>query len=404
MTVTADDVAAARERIADVARPTPVLPSATLSDQLGADVALKAENLQRTGSFKVRGAANKLSALGDALRAPASSRAAPATTPRRSPTPPAPAASRARSSCRDGAPLSKIEGAEALGAKVVDRRRLGDGLPRRRDRARRRRGDDRRAPVRRRGRHRRPGHARPRAARRRPRPREGRRARRRRRAGLAASRSRSSPRARRSRSSACRSTRARRSPAARSPRDAPADDRRRHRREAPRPRSRSRSSSEWLDDVVTVSEEEIAEAIVLLMERAKQVVEGAGAVGVAALMVGTHARRPPTGTTVAVLSGGNVDAGLLAEVARRHETEMGRRLVVLTAHRRPPRRARAAARRRRRRRARTSSRSSTSARASTSTSARPRSSSSSRRAAATTRRAVLDAMRARRATRRASLR
>ena len=36
------------------------------------------------------------------------------------------------------------------------------------------------------------------------------------------------------------------------------------------------------------------------------------------------------GTTVAVLSGGNVDPGLLASVARRHETQVGRRLVLLT--------------------------------------------------------------------------
>jgi len=68
---------------------------------------------------------------------------------------------------------------------------------------------------------------------------------------------------------------------------------------------------------------------VLLMERGKLVVEGAGAVGVAALLGGQVAPAP-TGTTVAVLSGGNVDAGLLATIARRHETESCRRLVMLT--------------------------------------------------------------------------
>src|SRR5208283_2757780 len=50
-------------------------------------------------------------------------------------------------------------------------------------------------------------------------------------------------------------------------------------------------------------------------------------VGVAALM----ARRiipPPTGTTLLVLSGGNVDTGLLAPVIRRHETNAGRRVVL----------------------------------------------------------------------------
>jgi threonine dehydratase len=59
------------------------------------------------------------------------------------------------------------------------------------------------------------------------------------------------------------------------------------------------------------------------------VVEGAGAVGVAALL-GGQVRAAEKGTTVAVLSGGNVDAGLLASIARRHETEVGRRLVLLT--------------------------------------------------------------------------
>jgi threonine dehydratase len=41
-------------------------------------------------------------------------------------------------------------------------------------------------------------------------------------------------------------------------------------------------------------------------------------------------RAADSGSTVVVLSGGNVDAGLLAQVARRHETEAGRRLVVFT--------------------------------------------------------------------------
>jgi threonine dehydratase len=88
--------------------------------------------------------------------------------------------------------------------------------------------------------------------------------------------------------------------------------------------------SAWTDEVVTVGEDEIAEAMVVLMERGKLVVEGAGAVGVAALL-GGQTRPATSGTTVAVLSGGNVDAGLLAAAARRHETQAGRRLVVLTA-------------------------------------------------------------------------
>jgi threonine dehydratase len=87
--------------------------------------------------------------------------------------------------------------------------------------------------------------------------------------------------------------------------------------------------AQWLDELVVVGEDATAEAMVLLMERCKLVVEGAGAVGVAALL-GGQVRPAERGSTVAVLSGGNVDAGLLASIARRHESEAGRRLVLLT--------------------------------------------------------------------------
>jgi threonine dehydratase len=83
----------------------------------------------------------------------------------------------------------------------------------------------------------------------------------------------------------------------------------------------------WVDRMIVVADDDIAEAMVFLLERAKLVVEGAGAVGVAALLSG--ALGPADGTTVVVLSGGNVDAGLLAQVARRHESQAGRRLVLL---------------------------------------------------------------------------
>ena len=84
-----------------------------------------------------------------------------------------------------------------------------------------------------------------------------------------------------------------------------------------------------LEDVMTVPEDDIAEAMVLLVERSKLVVEGAGAVSLAALLTGIVAPAP-TGSTVAVLSGGNVDVTLLAAVAQRHETRVGRRLRVYT--------------------------------------------------------------------------
>jgi threonine dehydratase len=85
----------------------------------------------------------------------------------------------------------------------------------------------------------------------------------------------------------------------------------------------------WLDGVVTVSDDEIAAAMVLLLERSKLVVEGAGAASLAALLTGAIAPAP-SGTTVAILSGGNVDAGLLAAIAARQETLAGRRVRFFT--------------------------------------------------------------------------
>jgi threonine dehydratase len=63
------DIRAARERIAGVASVTPVFPSETFSRATGRNVLLKAENLQRTGSFKIRGAVNKIASLTGAERA-----------------------------------------------------------------------------------------------------------------------------------------------------------------------------------------------------------------------------------------------------------------------------------------------------------------------------------------------
>ncbi len=86
--------------------------------------------------------------------------------------------------------------------------------------------------------------------------------------------------------------------------------------------------AELLDDLRTVGEDEIAESMVFLAENAKLVVEGAGAVGVA-LLLGGHLPAA-RGTTVAVVSGGNVDSGLLASLLRRRETEEGRRVRIFT--------------------------------------------------------------------------
>jgi len=85
---------------------------------------------------------------------------------------------------------------------------------------------------------------------------------------------------------------------------------------------------ELLDELLTVDDERIADAMVYLAEHAKLVAEGAGAVAVAALM---SARvEPCAGTTVAIVSGGNVDSGLLASLLLRHETEEGRRVRIFT--------------------------------------------------------------------------
>jgi threonine dehydratase len=62
------DVTAARARVAETARETPLERSNTFSNRTGADVRLKLEHLQRTGSFKIRGATNKIALLSDAER------------------------------------------------------------------------------------------------------------------------------------------------------------------------------------------------------------------------------------------------------------------------------------------------------------------------------------------------
>jgi threonine dehydratase len=67
--VTSDDVVAARETLREVIAETPVLYSWVLSDLIGGPVYLKAENLQRTGSFKIRGAYVRIAGMSDAERA-----------------------------------------------------------------------------------------------------------------------------------------------------------------------------------------------------------------------------------------------------------------------------------------------------------------------------------------------
>ncbi|MFF5206673.1 threonine ammonia-lyase [Streptosporangium sp. NPDC000396] len=80
-----------------------------------------------------------------------------------------------------------------------------------------------------------------------------------------------------------------------------------------------------VDSVVTVTESEISRALVLCLERAKQVVEPAGVAGVAAILAHPQVFEPPV---VAVLSGGNIDPLLLAKVLRHGLAAAGRYLTL----------------------------------------------------------------------------
>jgi threonine dehydratase len=331
MSVVSADVARARVAVCDVVRRTPVLPSATLSERCGARVVLKAENLQRTGSFKLRGALNKLASLGAAC-----DRGVVAGSAGNHAWALADAARERGVPCEvfmpAQAPLAKVEGCEALGATVC---LVGDSLE---DcfaaaTARAQEGglafvhpfddpdvvagqgtiglelledvdDLARVIV----------------------PVGG--------GGLASGIAIAVKSARPGvevvgvQAGAC-------SPFANSllrgePVPVPSALTIADGIAVKRPGELTLELvARWLDDVVAVGEDEIAEAMVLLMERSKLVVEGAGAVGVAALLGGLVAPAR-SGTTVVVLSGGNVDAGLLAAVTRRHETQVGRRLVLFT--------------------------------------------------------------------------
>jgi threonine dehydratase len=329
--VSADDVAAARPAVESIARRTPVLSSRTISERAGGVVALKAENLQRTGSFKIRGVAAKLAALGDGcapgvVAASAGNHAQSLA-----------AAARARGvRCEvfvpTDAPLAKVEAARGQGAIVNIG---GDSVDECLEMAHARARDGGLefvhpfddpvivagqgsmglelledvpdlakvvVPV---------GGG-----------------------GLCAGIAIAIKAARPEvevvgvQVAAC----------------APYPESLRRGQAVPASSALTIADGiavkrpgeltlgllgEFADGVVVVEEDETAEAMVVLMERCKLVVEGAGAVGVAALL-GGQVTAAPHGTTVAVLSGGNVDPGLLASVARRHETESGRRLVLLT--------------------------------------------------------------------------
>jgi len=83
----------------------------------------------------------------------------------------------------------------------------------------------------------------------------------------------------------------------------------------------------WVDELVDVDEDSVADAMMILLERSKMYVEGGGAVGVSALLA-SRVKPAKKGKTCVVLSGGNVDMGLMPNLIRRHETKAGRRALL----------------------------------------------------------------------------
>lgn len=84
----------------------------------------------------------------------------------------------------------------------------------------------------------------------------------------------------------------------------------------------------WVDEIVVVDDDAVGDAMAELLAESKLVVEGAGAVGVAALA--GDVRPAETGTTAVVLSGGNVDETVLEAIVRRSASRHGRGAVLFT--------------------------------------------------------------------------
>src|SRR5690242_7625511 len=113
------DFEAARARLDGVARVTPVYPSETLSREAGREVQLKAENLQRTGSFKIRGAYNRISTLSDAERAAGVVAASAGNHGQAVAWAAREVGARARIFMPQDAPMAKVDATRHYGAEVV---------------------------------------------------------------------------------------------------------------------------------------------------------------------------------------------------------------------------------------------------------------------------------------------
>jgi threonine dehydratase len=84
----------------------------------------------------------------------------------------------------------------------------------------------------------------------------------------------------------------------------------------------------YVDDIVSVDDEEVANAILLLLEREKTIAEGAGAAPAAALLQRRIPGLAPESKVVCVISGGNIDVNVLARIMERGLVKEGRRVVL----------------------------------------------------------------------------
>ena len=83
----------------------------------------------------------------------------------------------------------------------------------------------------------------------------------------------------------------------------------------------------YVDDIVVIDDEAIAGTILMLLERAKLMVEGAGAISLAAIL---HDKIPAKGKLVSVISGGNVDVNFISRIIERGLVKAGRRVRLQT--------------------------------------------------------------------------
>lgn len=316
-----DDVEAARERLRGVARVTPVFPSETLRRLAGREVLLKAENLQRTGSFKVRGAWNRISTLPEDARAGGVVAASAGNHGQAVAWAAREAGIHATIFVPEDAPMAKVDAARGYGAEVV---MAGSGYDEAHE-ASRKRADEGATfvhafedPVVVAGQ----GTLGLELAEQLPDvdvvvvPVGG--------GGLAAGTAialaarRPDLRVVGVQAAACAPF-AGLEPGGFTIADGIA---------VKKPGELTTAIlEELLDDVVTVTDDEIASALVLVLERMKLLVEGAGAASVAAVLAG---RVGGSGPACAVLSGGNIDASTLIEVARYSLAQAGRFLALRT--------------------------------------------------------------------------